>query len=143
MLASLDRLTDRIARQAVLLAMSACLVLAAIGFAAAALYYWLLAWMAQPQALGLVALVLLIVALVLALAAQRSSKRATVAKAAHSELAGGIPALAALASDAAGAAVKADPLGAMLGASAIGFILESRPDLDHALVQQILRQFVR
>lgn len=142
MLASLDRLTDRIARQVILLAMAACLCLAAIGFAAAALYYWLLAWMLQPQALGLVALVLLIVALVLALAAQRSSKR-IVAKTAHSDLASGIPALAALASDAAGAAVKADPLGAMLGAGAVGFILESRPDLDHALVQQILRQFVR
>jgi len=31
----------------------------------------------------------------------------------------------------------------MLGAGAIGFILESRPDLDHALVQQVLRQFTR
>ena len=141
MLASLDRLTDRIARQVILLAMSACLVLAAIGFAATALYYWLLAWMPQPQALGLVALVLLIVALILAVAAQRGSKR--VAKAPANNLAGGIPALAALASEAASSAVKADPLGAMLGASAIGFILESRPDLDHALLSQMLRQFTR
>lgn len=143
MLASLDRLTDRIVRQVILLAVCACLVLAAIGFAAAALYYWLLDWMTQPQALGLVALVLLMVALILALAAQSSSRRAGAARAAHSDAAGGIPALAALASDAASAAVKADPLGAMLGAGAIGFILESRPDLDHALVQQVLRQFMR
>nr|WP_298689387.1 hypothetical protein [uncultured Dongia sp.] len=143
MFASIDRLTGRLARQAILLVMSACLSLAAAGMAAAALYYWLLDWMPQPQALGLVALVLLILGLILAVAAQGGKKSKVAAQAAQSNVATGIPALAAMASDAASAAVKADPLGAMLGASAIGFILESRPDLDHALLQQVLRQFTR
>jgi hypothetical protein len=97
--------------------------------------------MTQPQALGLVALVLAIAALSLGIAAQSAAKRAP--KAAGSDLAGGIPALAAMAAEVAGDAVTADPLGALLGAGAIGFILESRPDLDHALVQQMLRQFIR
>ncbi len=143
MLASIERLTDRLARQAVLLAMSACLAIAAAGMAAAALYFWLLAWMPQPQALGLVALVLLIAALVLALAAKGSSKGKAAQAAQAGAASAGLPALAALASEAAGDAVRADPLGAMLGAGAIGFILENRPELDHALVQQVLRQFTR
>lgn len=143
MLASIERLTDRLARRAILLAMSACLAIAAAGMAAAALYFWLLAWMPQPQAFGLVAVVLLIAALILALAAA-GGRKAKVAQAAQLGGAGaGLPALAALAGEAAGDAVRADPLGAMLGAGAIGFILESRPDLDHALVQQVLRQFTR
>lgn len=144
MFAAIERVAAKLARQVVLLAMAGCLVLAAAGVAAAALYYWLLAWMTQPQALGLVALVLLIVALIFAVAATTKSRIKPAHQAGEATgLAGGIPALAALASEAAGTAVKADPLGAMLGASAIGFILESRPDLDHALVQQVLRQFTR
>lgn len=142
MLASLDRLTDRIARQVVLLAMSACLGLAGLGVAAAALYYWLLDWMTQPQALGLVAVVLLIVALVLAVAGQRGMRSRPKPQLAEG-LAGSLPGIAGMAVEAAGNAVKADPLGAMLGAGAIGFILESRPDIDQTLVQQVLRQFMR
>ncbi len=141
MLASIDRLTDRLVRQAILWAMSACLALAAAGVGAGALYVWLLDWMTQPQALGLVALVLAIVALGLGIAAQNAAKRPQGPF--KTICAGSIPALAAMATEAAGEAVKADPLGAMLGASAIGFILESRPDLDHTLIQQALRQFMR
>lgn len=78
MLASIDRLTDRLVRQAILFAMSACLALAAAGVGAGALYVWLLDWMTQPQALGLVALVLAIVALGLGIAAQNAADRKSV-----------------------------------------------------------------
>ena len=141
MLASIERLTERLARQAILLALSACLAIAAAGMAAAALYFWLLAWMPQPQALGLVALVLLIGALVFLLAATGAGRKPKAVQGWQAAV--GIPALAGLVSEAAGNAVRADPLGAMLGAGAVGFILESRPDLDHALLQQVLRQFTR
>jgi hypothetical protein len=147
MLASIDRLTDRVLRRLVLAGLAACLGLGAIGVAAAALYQYLLGWMLPPAALGIVALSLAIIALVLARMAQGPSnsglanpKRVASASGTATD---GMPALIAAAGDMAGAAVKADPLGAMLGAGAMGFILESRPDLDHALVQQVLRQFAR
>lgn len=142
MLASIDRLTHRFARQAVLLVMSSFLALAAAGVAAAALYYCLLRWMSQPEALGLVALILLIASLLLAMVA-RGTRKGGAVKTADAQEAAGFPAVAAVAGEMASNAVKADPLGAMLGAGAIGFILESRPDLDHALLQQVLRQFTR
>lgn len=142
MLASIDRLTDRVLRRLVLAGLAACLGLGAIGVAAAALYQYLLGWMLPPAALGIVALSLAIIALVLARFAQGQSvpKRTAALPFPAAE---GMPALIAAAGDMAGEAVKADPLGAMLGAGAMGFILESRPDLDHALVQQVLRQFTR
>ena len=139
MFGSIDRLTDRVIRRVVLLTLAGCLGLAAIGVAHAALYYWLILWMSVPAALLIVATVLVILALALARIAvgKPSAKPAAAAPAA-----GIAPNLMAMASDLAGDAVKADPLGAMLGAGAAGFILETRPDLDHALIQQVLRQFL-
>ncbi|WP_374309254.1 hypothetical protein [Dongia sp.] len=142
MLASIDRLTDRVLRRLVLAGLAACLGLGAIGVAAASLYHYLLDWMRPAAALGIVALSLAIIALVLARIAQAQSSPKRVA-AVQGATMDSMPALVAAAGDMAGEAVKADPLGAMLGAGAMGFILESRPDLDHALVQQVLRQFTR
>jgi MFS family permease len=140
MFGSIDRLTDRVIRRVVLLLLAGCLGLAAIGVALASLYYWLILWMTVPAALLAVALLLTIIALVLArLSAAKPSAKAA---AATSQAAAVGPNLMAMASDLAGTAVKADPLGAMLGAGAAGFILETRPDLDHALIQQVLRQFL-
>ena len=73
---------------------------------------------------------------------QSHHRRRIIQPAAAAPVAGIAPNLMAMASDLAGDAVKADPLGAMLGAGAAGFILETRPDLDHALIQQVLRQFL-
>ncbi|MBI2255619.1 MAG: phage holin family protein [Proteobacteria bacterium] len=140
-----DRVTDRVVRRVVLLALVGCLGLAAFGVALAALHYWLVLWMSQPAALLIVALLLTIAALGCARLAMgaRSAKttpgKTTLESAETDALA---PSLVAAASDLAGEAVRADPLGAMLGAGAAGFILETRPDLDHALIQQVLRQFI-
>ncbi|WP_374649730.1 hypothetical protein [Dongia sp.] len=140
MMAAIDRLTDRILRRLLFLGMAGCLCLGAIGVGAASLYQWLLAWIPAAAALAIIALLMLVAGLLLmrvALGARRRPIPAKVAAPAD------MPALIALAGDLAGDAVKADPLGSMLGASALGFILESRPDLDHALVHQILRQWAR
>ncbi len=140
MFGSIDRLTDRVIKRVVLLTLAGCLGLAAIGVAHAALYSWLILWMSVPAALLIVATVLVILALGLArVAVGKPSAKPVVAA---SPVAGLAPNLMAMASDLAGDAVKADPLGAMLGAGAAGFILETRPDLDHALIQQVLRQFL-
>lgn len=140
MLASIDRLTDRVLRRLVLAGLAACLGLGAIGVAAASLYQYLLDWIRPSAALGIVALSLAIIALVLVRIAQSNPKRTAASPLPVTD---GMPALMAAAGEMAAEAVKVDPLGAMLGAGAIGFILESRPDLDHALVQQVLRQFAR
>lgn len=140
MLGSIDRLTDRVIKRAVLLILAGCLGLAAIGVAAASLYYWLILWMTVPAALLIVATLLAIFALGLARVGVGKPSAKTAASAAPA--AALAPNLMAVASDLAGEAVKADPLGAMLGAGAAGFILETRPDLDHALIQQVLRQFL-
>jgi len=140
MLGSIDRLTDRVMKRAVLLILAGCLGLAAIGVAAASLYYWLILWMAVPAALLIVATLLAIFALGLARVGVGKPSAKTAATAAPATALA--PNLMAVASDLAGEAVKADPLGAMLGAGAAGFILETRPDLDHALIQQVLRQFL-
>lgn len=142
MLASIERLTDRVMRRLVLAGLATCLGLGAVGVAAASLYQYLLAWMLPPAALGIVALTLAILALILGRIAQGPAipKRTTSSAGVGTV---GMPAVIAAVGDVAGEAVKADPLGAMLGAGAMGFILESRPDLDQALVQQVLRQFSR
>lgn len=140
MLGSIDRLTDRVMKRAVLLILAGCLGLAAIGVAAASLYYWLILWMTVPAALLIVATLLAICALGLARVGVGKPSAKTAATAAPATALA--PNLMAVASDLAGEAVKADPLGAMLGAGAAGFILETRPDLDHALIQQVLRQFL-
>jgi hypothetical protein len=139
MFRSIDRLTDRVIRRVVLFALAGCLGLAALGVALAALYYWLILWMSVPAALLIVALLLVIAALVTARLAI-GAKPAKVSASAEANAI--VPGLVAAAGDLAGDAVRADPLGAMLGAGAAGFILETRPDLDHALIQQVLRQFL-
>ncbi|MDY0873631.1 hypothetical protein [Dongia rigui] len=131
-------MADRVIRRVVLLFLAGCLGLAAIGVASASLYYWLILWMTVPAALLIVALVLLISALLLARFSATKEPANVPASAAPAAALG--PNLMAMASDIAGQAVKADPLGAMLGAGAAGFILETRPELDHALIQQVLRQ---
>ena len=134
-----DRLTDRVIKRVVLFALAGCLGLAALGVALAALYHWLILWMSISAALGTVALLLAIAALATARhAAGKPSAKASAT--AQTETA--MPSLMAAAADLAGEAVKSDPLGAVLGAGAAGFILETRPDLDHALIQQVLRQFL-
>lgn len=140
MFGSIDRLTDRVIRRVVLLILAGCLGLAALGVASASLYTWLILWMTVPAALLIVATLLTILALGLARIA--TGKQSAKSAAAASPAAALAPNLVAAASDLAGEAVKADPLGAMLGAGAAGFILETRPDLDHALIQQVLRQFL-
>jgi MFS family permease len=140
MFGSIDRLTDRVIRRVVLLFLAGCLGLAAVGVALASLYYWLILWMTVPAALLIVALLLTIIALILARVSAAKTSAKVVADTSPAAAMG--PNLMAMASDLAGSAVKADPLGAMLGAGAAGFILETRPDLDHALIQQVLRQFL-
>jgi len=136
MLGSIDSLTDRVIRRVVLFALAGCLGLAAWGVALAALYSWLILWMSNPAALLGVALLLAITAL----GAARLAAGTKPTKAATPTANPLVPSLVAAAGDLAGEAVRADPLGAMLGAGAAGFILETRPDLDHALIQQVLRQ---
>jgi hypothetical protein len=141
MFGSIDRLTDRVIRRLISFVVAACLGLAAFGVALAALYYWLILWMTAPAALVIVSLILAIAALALARIGMGGSKAAKAVPAAGlpTDM---MPGLMAAASNIAGDAVRADPLGAMLGAGAAGFILETRPDLDHALIQQVLRQFL-
>ncbi len=142
MLEAIDRLTNRVIQRVILYALATCLGLAAFGVALAALYHWLIFWMPIWAALGIVALILTIAALGIAQAAMKK----VVAKQAippssipTNDL---LPGLMAAASNIAGDAVRADPLGAMLGASVAGFIMETRPDLDQGLIQQVLRQFL-
>lgn len=140
MFGSINRLTDRVIRRVVLLSLAGCLGFAAIGVGLASLFTWLILWMTVPAALLIVATILAILALGSArIALGKASAKPVVDP---SPVAGLAPNLMAMASDLAGEAVKADPLGAMLGAGAAGFILETRPDLDHALIQQVLRQFL-
>jgi hypothetical protein len=140
MFASIDRLTERIMRRLMLLGLASCLALGAMAMGTAALYQWLLNWMQPAAALGFLALVLVAAALVLVRLSVRSARTKTSAQ--STPIAAG-PSQFDVAGNAAVDAVKADPLGAMLGAGAIGFILESRPDLDHALFQQVLRRLSR
>lgn len=140
MIGPIERLSDRLMRRFLLLGLAACLALGALGVGAAGLYQWLLVWMLPAASLGVVALVLLALALLLMAAAlldTRAPRPVTLPEAESNSVA----ALMAAAGDIAGDAVRADPLGAVLGAGALGFILENRPDLDHALLNQFLRQF--
>jgi hypothetical protein len=139
MMGSIDRLTDRVIRRVVLCALAGCLGLAAMGVALASVYFWLTLWMSVPAALLMVALLLTIAALSAARLAAGTAPTKAASPAATNTL---VPNLVAAAGDLADEAVRADPLGAMLGAGAAGFILETRPDLDHALIQQVLRQFL-
>lgn len=142
MLGAIDRLTNRIIQRVILYALATCLGLAAFGVALAALYHWLIFWMSIWAALGVLALILTISALGFAQAAMKRAVVKPAIPASAVPTTDLLPSLMAAASDIAGDAVRADPLGAMLGAGAAGFIMETRPDLDHGLVQQVLRQFL-
>lgn len=142
MLGAIDRLTNRIIQRVILYALATCLGLAALGVALAALYHWLIFWIPIWAALGIVALILMIAALGFARAATRKPDAQAAIPASAVPTNDLLPGLMAAASDIAGDAVRADPLGAILGAGAAGFIMETRPDLDHGLIQQVLRQFL-
>jgi hypothetical protein len=139
----IDRMLHRILRKVLFLVMSSFVALGALGVAAGAFYYWLLEFMSRPAALASLALVMLIIAAAFLFAARGGKRTKKVRKSITPESPAAIPALAAMATEAAGDAVRADPLGSMLSASALGFILESRPEIDQALMQQIMRQFTR
>lgn len=139
MIGPIERLSDRLMRRFLLLGLAACLALGALGVGAAGLYQWLLVWMLPAASLGVVALVLLALTLLVLAAVlidARTPRPATL-QAAEADF---VSALTTTVGDIAGGAVRADPLGAVLCAGALGFILESRPELDRALLRQLLRQ---
>ena len=141
MLGSIDRLTDRVIRRVTLSVLAAGFGVASFGTALAALYYWLILWMSISEALIAVALLLCVAALLIARFAvdKPPTKLVTEAVPSQNNLISG---LLSSAGNIANDAVKADPLGAMLGAGAAGFILETRSDIDQAVIHQILRQFI-
>lgn len=141
MLGSIDRLTDRVIRRVTLSVLAAGFGVASFGTALAALYYWLILWMSISEALIAVALLLCVAALLIArfAVAKPPTKLVTEAVPSQNNLISG---LLSSAGNIANDAVKADPLGAMLGAGAAGFILETRSDIDQAVIHQILRQFI-
>ncbi|WP_374383207.1 hypothetical protein [Dongia sp.] len=140
MIGSIESLSDRLMRRFLLLVLAACLGLGALGVGAAALYQWLLLWVMPAAALGLVALALALLATGAGILALRGRKALPANAPLSAGETGPAARLMATAGDIAGDVVRADPLGAVLGAGALGFILEGRPDLEQALVGQFLRQ---
>jgi hypothetical protein len=135
----LDGMGGRLIRTAGLALLAGLLALAALGVGLAALYLWMLSSLTPPVALGIIAAILLVLALLACWAALRRPVPAPARPAMAPELAAVLPEAA----DVIRRAVVADPGAAVLGALAAGFIAESKPGFDMSLVTRILGQLQR
>lgn len=134
----LEGVGGRVMRKAGLALVAGLLALAALGVGLAALYLWLLASLTPPAALGIIAGILLVLAL-LAFAIATRRQPAPMRQNFAPELTAALPEAA----DLVRRAVAADPGAAMLGALAAGFIAESKPGIDMSFVTRILGQIQR
>lgn len=140
---ALEDAGGRMMRKLSLGLMAGLLALAALAVALSALYLWLLAVIAPPAALGIVAGILAILAVAAwGLAHWRvpaSGAAPEADKSSSPDIAMALPETA----DIIRRAVIADPRAAMLGAVAAGYVVDSSPGMDIAMLNRIIGQMQR
>lgn len=139
-MASIEAMGERVLRKVILAILAGILALAALGTGLAALYLWMLASLTPPAALAIIACIL--VALALTSLVVMSYRRRPAPPALAQSLVPGLETLPE-AADMVRRAVAADPRGAVLGAIAAGYIMESGPSLDASTLSRLLAQMQR
>ncbi|WP_374371204.1 hypothetical protein [Dongia sp.] len=139
-MASLEGMGERVLRKLILAMLAGILALAALGIGLAAFYLWMLASLTPAAALAIVAAILAVLALaaLIGLTYRRRPAPPSLGPSISAGLAG-LPEAAEMVRR----AVAADPRGAVLGAVAAGYIVESGPALDAAVLSRLLAQIQR
>jgi hypothetical protein len=140
-MSSIEGIGDRILRKLVLALLAGILALSALGIGLAAFYLWMLAALTPPAALAVVASILAVLASAAAFA-MHGRRRTRVSPSLGQSLTPGLAALPE-AADMVRRAVVADPRGAVLGAVAAGYIMETGPTVDMAVLGRVLAQMQR